>query len=110
MIYCDPAVTLAPAQERELGASKVPLEELLSSADIVSLHVPLTAGTRALIRRETLALMRPTAILVNTARGALVDEAALAEALRSGRLAGRGSTSSKRSRRPRTTRCWPSET
>lgn len=62
------------------------LDELLAVADIVSLHVPLTAETRHLIDRRRLGLMKPTAILVNTARGPVVDEEALAEALEEGRL------------------------
>ena len=64
----------------------VDLDELLSTSDVVSLHVPLTESTRNLIGRRELALMKPTATLVNTARGGVVDEAALAEALRAGRL------------------------
>jgi phosphoglycerate dehydrogenase-like enzyme len=66
------------------------LDELLADADFVSLHVPLTKETRALIDRRRLSLMRETAILVNVARGGLVDEDALAEALAAGRLAGAG--------------------
>jgi len=66
------------------------LSELLSHADIVTLHCPLTSATHHLINPERLALMKPTAFLVNTGRGPLVDEAALADALNSSRLAGAG--------------------
>ena len=67
-----------------------PLPKLLAEADVVSLHCPLTPETDRLINAERLALMRPGAILLNTARGALVDEEAVAAALRSGRLGGLG--------------------
>lgn len=67
-----------------------PLSALLADCDIVSLHLPLTADTESLIDREALRLMKPTALLVNTSRGAIVDEAELAEALREGRLAAAG--------------------
>jgi glyoxylate reductase len=64
------------------------LGRLLAAADVVSLHVPLTPDTRHLIDAEALAAMRPTAVLVNTARGPVVDEAALVRALRAGEIAG----------------------
>ena len=66
------------------------LDELLARADIVSLHVPLTPATRHLIGREQLARMKPTAVLINTARGPVVDEEALADALEAGHLHGAG--------------------
>ncbi len=67
-----------------------PLPEVLAAADIVSLHLPLTPDTRHLIGREALARMKPDAVLVNTSRGAVVDEGALVDALRGGRLAAAG--------------------
>ena len=73
-----------------LAGRFVTLTSLLADADIVSLHVPLTLETRGLIGAEAIAAMRPGAILINTARGELVDEAALAVALASGRLRGAG--------------------
>ncbi|MBO4872511.1 MAG: hydroxyacid dehydrogenase [Lachnospiraceae bacterium] len=68
----------------------VSIEELLSRADVVSLHVPLNDGTRGLISAERLTLMKPGAILINVARGPIVDEAAVAQALLDGRLGGFG--------------------
>jgi glycerate dehydrogenase len=67
-----------------------PFDEVLALSDIVTLHAPLTASTRNLIGARELGLMKPSALLINTARGGLVDEAALCEALRSGRIAGAG--------------------
>lgn len=70
------------------STERVALDELLARADAVSLHVPLTEGTRAMIGADALARMGPSAVLVNTARGGVVDEAALADALRDGRIGG----------------------
>lgn len=75
---------------RQHGIELVEIEELCRRADIITLHAPATPQNRQLINRERLALMQPTAILINTARGALVDEDALVEALKNGRLAGAG--------------------
>lgn len=76
--------------EASLGARFVPLDELVRTADVLSLHCPLTAGTRHLMDAERLATMKPGSILVNTARGAVVDEAALVVALRCGPPAAAG--------------------
>ncbi|HUZ84791.1 MAG TPA: D-glycerate dehydrogenase [Gaiellales bacterium] len=78
------------AVEAELGARRLELDELVASSDVVSLHCPLTAETRHLIDARRLALMKSTAHLVNTARGPVVDEQALAAALRAGTIAGAG--------------------
>jgi glyoxylate reductase len=79
---------LSPAEEQELGASSYPLETLLREADFVTLHVPLTPHTLHLIGSRELELMKPSAYLINTARGPVVDEAALVEALRHGQIRG----------------------
>ncbi|MFT5124922.1 MAG: glycerate dehydrogenase [Verrucomicrobiales bacterium] len=71
-------------------SSEDELRTLLNESDVISLHCPLTPKTEGLINRERLALMKPGAILINTSRGPLVDEQALAEALKSGHLAGVG--------------------
>ncbi|MGO4884652.1 MAG: 2-hydroxyacid dehydrogenase [Bryobacteraceae bacterium] len=81
----------APAEvERELGLELVSAEQLLREADFVSLHVPLLPETRHLIGARELRMMKPTAILVNTSRGPVVDEPALAEALAGHVIAGAG--------------------
>jgi phosphoglycerate dehydrogenase-like enzyme len=77
-------------REDARGAQFCDLDRLLESADIVSLHVPLTAETERLMDRRRFGLMKPGAILINTARGGLVDEAALIDSLASGHLAGAG--------------------
>ncbi len=89
MLYHD-LRRLPEEEERELGVEFAELEGLLRASDIVSLHVPLTPETRHLMDRERLAMMKPGAYLLNLARGEVVDEEALAEALREGRLAGAG--------------------
>jgi len=80
--YIDPDVMVAA------GVEPVSLEDLLRRSDIVTIHAPLTPETRGLINTETLALMKPSAVLVNTARGPIIDLPALAEALEEGKLAG----------------------
>lgn len=82
VLGCDPYIAPPP------GLRLVTFEELLRNSDLVTLHAPLNDETSHLIRAETIALMRTGAMLVNTCRGGLIDEAAVAEAVRSGRLAG----------------------
>jgi len=78
------------AKASEIGIEAVALDDLLRQSDVISNHIPLTDQTRGFIGRREFSLMKPTAIFVNTSRGAVVDEAALVEALRSGRIAGAG--------------------
>nr|WP_296086508.1 NAD(P)-dependent oxidoreductase [uncultured Blautia sp.] len=77
-------------REDEKGIRYVSLEELLKNSDYVSLHCPLTESTKHMINKETLSLMKPSAFIINTSRGALIDEAALIEALENGTIAGAG--------------------
>ena len=84
----DPYITAADFQER--GAIAVTLDELLAQADYVTIHCPFNAETRDMIGRRQLLSMRPTASLINTARGGIVDEDALADALTAGKIAGAG--------------------
>lgn len=88
ILYYD--IVPAPDIEQEVGARRVSLEELIREADILSVHLPLSRETRGLIGRSELAAMKPTAVLLNTSRGPLVDEEALIEALRKKRIAGAG--------------------
>jgi len=88
VLATDPAIHGSTLGVQEFGVARVELGELLEASDFVSLHAPLTDGTRDLVNASTLARMKPSAFLVNTARGGLVDEEALADALRNGRLAG----------------------
>ena len=85
------ALSSKPADALPVGVRKAEnLDQLLRESDVLSLHCPLTDSTRHLINASTLAKMKPTAILINTGRGPLVDEKALADALNSGRLRGAG--------------------
>lgn len=88
VIAHDPFIAERLAQD--LDVRLVPLEELLALSDIISLHASLTRATRGMINRETIARMKPGVILINTARGELVDEAALLGGLDSGRIAAAG--------------------
>lgn len=86
VLYTDEVAN--PVLEKDLGARKVPFEELLRESDFVSVHVPLMPATRHLFNAKTLALMKPTAYLINTSRGPVIHEAELVEALRRGVIAG----------------------
>ncbi|WP_025135543.1 hydroxyacid dehydrogenase [Achromobacter sp. DH1f] len=88
VVACDAALPATHPVWAESGATPLPLEALLAQADAVSLHVPLNADTRHLLNADRIRGMRPGAILVNTSRGGIVDEAALAAALRMGHLRG----------------------
>jgi len=81
---------ISQEEERELDVTRVSLEELFRTSDILTCHTPLTPQTRHIVNRERLALMKPTAVLINTSRGPVVDEAALIDALQEGRIAGAG--------------------
>jgi phosphoglycerate dehydrogenase-like enzyme len=70
-----------PQIDSELGGRRVPLEELLSTSDVISIHTDLNPGTKHLINRDTLSIMKRNAILVNTARGGVIDQEALYDAL-----------------------------
>jgi phosphoglycerate dehydrogenase-like enzyme len=87
--FAVPAEELAEVGVERFGGPET-LDDLLRDSDYVSLHVPLTSATRHLIDAEKLALMKPTAVLINVARGEIVDEAALTDALLAGRLGGAG--------------------
>jgi len=84
VLYNDPQVN--EKLEGELGARRVDLDTLLRESDFVSLHVPLTGQTHHLLGRREFGLMKKTAVLINTSRGPVLDEAALADALRNGEL------------------------
>jgi phosphoglycerate dehydrogenase-like enzyme len=88
LLYAD--VVAYPDPEKALGIRRVPLDELLGESDVVTIHVPLTPSTRSMIGEREFSLMRPGAILVNTSRGPVVNEAALIRALEDGRIRGAG--------------------
>lgn len=77
----------SPADAASVNAALAPLDDLLRESDFVSVHTPLTPETQHLINRDTLALMKPSAILINTARGGIIDQSALYDALRDGVIA-----------------------
>lgn len=89
IIYYD-IFKLSPEQEATLNVRYVELDELMASSDVISLHVPLTDITKGLISRERIAMMKPSAILVNTARGPIIDTDALVDALREHKIRGAG--------------------
>ena len=89
VVYYD-AFPMAPEREKELSMTYLPLDELVEQADLVTVHVPLLDSTHHIIGKEQLARMKPSACLINTARGGLVDDEALVQALRDGKLAGAG--------------------
>lgn len=89
ILYHNPS-RMSPEDEATYHATYLPLDELLQKADFVSLHTPYTPATHHLISERELSLMKPSAILINTARGAIVDEKALVKALQHGRIAGAG--------------------
>lgn len=89
-IYYDPHVALSPRRQAELGLRRVQFNALLAAADVITLHVPSGDATYHMIDAAALAQMKPNAIVINTSRGSVVDEAALCRALQEGRIAGAG--------------------
>ena len=87
-LYYYDVLRLSPMQEKELKLTFVDFKKLLRISDMVSLHLPINETTRKLIGRAEFALMKPTAILVNTSRGGILDDEALIDALKSNRLRG----------------------
>jgi phosphoglycerate dehydrogenase-like enzyme len=89
-LYHDPFARLSAEEEKGLGVRRVEFDELVARADVITLHVPSGKDTHHLIDEAALRRMKPQAVLVNTARGALIDEKALCRALQEGRIAGAG--------------------
>lgn len=89
VLYYD-VFRLSPEQEQELGVTYVSLEELMAQSDIVSIHVPLLDSTAGMINRKNLALMKPTACIINTSRGGVIQEEDLIETLQNNKILGAG--------------------
>ena len=89
-LYHDPVVRLSAEEERALGIGRVGFDELVARADVITLHVPSGKDTYHLIDEAALSRMKPQAIVINTARGSIVDEKALCRALQEGRIGGAG--------------------
>jgi len=89
LIYHD-TIRITSQVEEALGASFRELDDLFTQSDIITLHIPLTSGTRNLVNERTLSMMKRTAVLINTSRGGVVDEPALINALKAGRIMGAG--------------------
>lgn len=89
VLYYD-VFRLSPEQEQELGVTYVSLDELMAQSDIVSIHVPLLDSTAGMINRKNLALMKPTACIINTSRGGVIQEEDLIEVLRNNKILGAG--------------------
>lgn len=88
VVAFDPMLSADAAVWQQTGVKPLSLDAVLATSDVLSLHIPLTAETRNLLNAERLRAMKPGAVVINTARGGVLDEAALAEALRSGHLGG----------------------
>ena len=89
VVYHD-VVKVPPEKERECNVKRLPLDDLIRTSDVITLHVPLTVQTRGMISDRELGMMKPGAVVVNTCRGPVVDEAALIRALRAKKIAGAG--------------------
>jgi phosphoglycerate dehydrogenase-like enzyme len=89
-IYFDPYMTMPPKREKELGLKRVEFDELLAKSDIITLHVPSGDGTHHMIDAAALSRIKPGAIVINTSRGMVIDEAALCRALEDKKIAAAG--------------------
>jgi (S)-sulfolactate dehydrogenase len=88
VVATDPMIDATSPVWKDTGVTCRTLDQLLAESDVISLHIPLVADTRNLINAARLAMMKPDAVLINSARGSIIDEAALAAALRAKRLGG----------------------